>query len=145
MRLLAASSKLAFVGTHFACRNNKIIHSSFSTAVRRTGENQFNRFPSSTTSTRLFSSSGGEPQLQNIAKEEMEEIVEDYEQGGREESGYVILDVRQPGEIEYTGKLSPNTLTLPLQELAQYNAFALEEDEFEEIFGFDKPTPDESK
>lgn len=75
----------------------------------------------------------------------MEEIIEDYEQGGREESGYVVLDVRQPHEIEATGKLSPNTQTLPLQELAQYNAFALEEDEFEETFGFEKPTPDESK
>ena len=24
----------------------------------------------------------------------MEEIIEDYEQGGREESGYVVMDVR---------------------------------------------------
>ena len=24
----------------------------------------------------------------------MEEIIEDYEQGGREESGYVVIDVR---------------------------------------------------
>eukprot|EP00980_Cylindrotheca_fusiformis_P027227 scaffold19424_cov142-Cylindrotheca_fusiformis.AAC.11 len=74
----------------------------------------------------------------------MEEIIEDYEEGGREESGYVVLDVREPHEIEYTGKLSENTITFPLQKLAQYNAFALEEDDFEEIFGFEKPHLDES-
>lgn len=83
--------------------------------------------------------------LQHIGKNAMEEIVEDYEQGGREDSGYVIMDVREPHEIEYTGKVSEHTLTFPLQKLAQYNAFALEEDEFEEIFGFEKPSPDESK
>ena len=32
----------------------------------------------------------------------MEEIVEDYEQGGREESGYVVMDVRgKPVEHNY--------------------------------------------
>lgn len=31
----------------------------------------------------------------------MEEIIEDYEQGGREESGYVVMDVRgKCGAIE---------------------------------------------
>jgi hypothetical protein len=97
-------------------------------------------------STRLFSSMGeGKSTLQHIGKEAMEEIIEDYEQGGREESGYVIMDVREPHEIEYTGKLSENTLTFPLQKLNQYNAFALDEDDFEEIYGFEKPTLDESK
>ena len=28
----------------------------------------------------------------------MEEIIEDYEQGGREESGYVVMDVRGKSE-----------------------------------------------
>jgi rhodanese-related sulfurtransferase len=95
--------------------------------------------------TRLFS--GGGPQevtLTNVGKEEMEEILEDYEEGGREDSGYVVLDVREANEIEYTGKLSPNTITFPLQKLMQYNAFALDDDEFEEIFGFEKPGMDET-
>jgi rhodanese-related sulfurtransferase len=74
----------------------------------------------------------------------MEEIVEDYEQGGREDSGYVVIDVREMHEIEFTGKVSPNTLSLPLQKLMQLNVFELDEDEFEEICGFDKPTPDET-
>jgi rhodanese-related sulfurtransferase len=102
-------------------------------------------------SSQLFSSSSSgssgpqrEVQLQNIGKEQMKDIVEKYEQGGREGSGYVILDVREPHEIDFSGKLSPNTLTLPLQKLGQYNVFALPEDEFEEVCGFDKPTPDET-
>jgi rhodanese-related sulfurtransferase len=100
-------------------------------------------------SSRLFSSSSGSGQdggvqLRNIGKEEMEEILEDYEAGGREESGYLVLDVRELHEVEYTGKLSPNTQTLPLQLLAQQDVFALDEDEFEEVCGFPKPTPDET-
>lgn len=75
----------------------------------------------------------------------MEEIIEDYEEGGREESGYVVMDVREEHEIAASGKLSPNTLTFPLQKLAQYDAFSLDADDFEEIFGFEKPTPDESE
>ena len=74
----------------------------------------------------------------------MEEILEDYEEGGREESGYVVMDVREEHEIQFTGKLSPNTLTLPLQKLMRYNVFALPEDEFEEICGFEKPSMDET-
>lgn len=74
----------------------------------------------------------------------MEEIVEDYEEGGREESGYVVLDVREPNEVVFTGSLSPNTINLPLQLLAQQNVFSLDEDDFEEVCGFAKPTPDET-
>ena len=66
------------------------------------------------------------------------------EEDGREASGYLVMDVREEPEIAASGKLSPNTLTFPLQKLMQYNAFSLEEDEFEEIFGFEKPTPDET-
>ena len=82
--------------------------------------------------------------LQNIGKEGMEAILEDYEESGREESGYVVMDVREQYEIETTGKLSPNTITFPLQTLMRYNAFSLEEDEFEETFGFEKPKLDET-
>ncbi|CAJ1961927.1 unnamed protein product [Cylindrotheca closterium] len=100
---------------------------------------------SRSSSTRLFSSAvGGGPTLTNIDKDEMEEIVEDYEKGGREESGYLIMDVREEHEIASTGKLSPNTITFPLQKVAQYDAFSLDEFEFEEIYGFQKPTPDET-
>jgi rhodanese-related sulfurtransferase len=104
---------------------------------------------SSSSSTRLYLSSGGTsgsgmPPLQNIGLEEMEEIVDDYENGGREESGYVILDVREEYEIAETGKISPKTHTLPLQKLMQVNGFALEEDEFLDVFGFDKPALDET-
>lgn len=95
------------------------------------------------TEGRLFSSfgtgDGTGPSIENVGKEEMEEILEDYEAGGREESGYVVIDVREPHEVAYTGKLSPNTHTLPLGAIAQGNVFGLEDDEFEEICGFPKP------
>jgi rhodanese-related sulfurtransferase len=98
---------------------------------------------------RLFSSFAGgdgegQPQIQHIGKEQMEEIVEDYEEGGRDESGYVIIDVREPDEIAYTGKLSPNTHNVPLGVLAQYQVFSMDEDEFEEVCGFPKPDLDET-
>lgn len=97
------------------------------------------------TSSRLYSSSSeGDVVLMNIGKEAMEKILEDYEEGGREESGYVVMDVREQHEIAVTGKLSPNTITFPLQSLMRYNAFALDEDEFEEIFDFEKPKLDET-
>jgi rhodanese-related sulfurtransferase len=152
MRFLSATSKLAFIGTQYACHRQQGLTPTMMKSL------QFASSSSSQTpsfhpvqqhrTTRLFSSSGGGapkgPTLQNIGKEEMEEIVEDYEQGGREDSGYVVIDVREMHEIEFTGKVSPNTLSLPLQKLMQLNVFELDEDEFEEICGFDKPTPDET-
>jgi len=82
--------------------------------------------------------------LQNIGKDEMKEIVHNYEEFSREGSGYVVLDVREPREIENTGKLSENTLNLPLQKLNQHNGFALENEEFEQIYGFSKPSAEET-
>lgn len=146
MRFIKASSRLAFIGSQLASRQNGS-GTRFPALLQTSSLNLNNHFLGSgrPIDTRLFSSGGqGEVTLQNIGKEEMEEIIEDYEKGGREESGYVIFDVREPHEIEFTGKLSENTLTLPLQKLAQYNVFSLEEDEFEEICGFEKPTPDET-
>lgn len=147
MRLLAAAtSKLAFVGTHFAARPGSISTALpfMRSSLESVAPSQDSQYVFSA-NTRLFSS-GGSPEvvLQNIGKEEMEEILEDYEEGGREESGYVVMDVREEHEIQFTGKLSPNTLTLPLQKLMRYNVFALPEDEFEEICGFEKPSMDET-
>lgn len=90
---------------------------------------------------RCFSSP---PQLSHIGLKEMKEVVEDYEEGGREDSMYVIIDVRNPDEIMYTGKLSPSTHTLPLPLIMEKQAFQMEEDDFEEEFGFQKPSLDET-
>lgn len=102
--------------------------------------------PTKSPGTRLYSSGSDEGaiQLRNIGMAEMEEILEDYEEGGREDSGYIVMDVRELNEIEYTGKLSSNTHSLPLQLLMRENVFALDEDEFEEVCGFQKPQPDET-
>jgi len=94
----------------------------------------------------LSSSAGSGPatEIAHIGKVQMEEILEDYENGGREESQYVVIDVRTEEEVYSTGKLSPNVHTLPVQVIMQANVFQLDADDFEEYCGFEKPTPDET-
>mmetsp|Transcript_24509 Transcript_24509/g.44321 ORF Transcript_24509/g.44321 Transcript_24509/m.44321 type:complete len:204 (-) Transcript_24509:403-1014(-) len=91
--------------------------------------------------TRRFSSSVN---INNIGKEDLVEILEDFESVGREESGYVVLDVRGPEEIAGTGNLSPSINNLPLPFIMEKNAFKLSEEDFEEEFGFAKPQMDET-
>ena len=93
---------------------------------------------------RFLSSSEELPQIQHIGKMELEEILEDIENGGREESGYVVIDVRGTDEISYTGKLNENVETLPLPAIFEMGVFNMEEDAFEAAFGFQKPAPDET-
>jgi len=73
----------------------------------------------------------------------MTEIIEDVSATSREESGYVIIDVRGHDEIAYTGKLDDCVETLPLPYIAQ-GALAMEEEDFKAEFGFDKPRMDET-
>uniref|UniRef100_A0A7S1D809 Rhodanese domain-containing protein n=1 Tax=Cyclophora tenuis TaxID=216820 RepID=A0A7S1D809_CYCTE len=95
-----------------------------------------------------FSSGGsgvdGTVSLKHVGRVEMKAIVEDYEELGREGSGFIVMDVRNPDEINYTGKLSPNTLTVPLPAIMQMNLFELEAKEFEEVCGFAKPMLEET-
>mmetsp|Transcript_19628 Transcript_19628/g.42688 ORF Transcript_19628/g.42688 Transcript_19628/m.42688 type:complete len:204 (+) Transcript_19628:85-696(+) len=117
----------------------------FSTMANKDTNGQI---PPSTTgarsrSSRLFAGMSG-PQLMNIDKEQMEEIIEDYENGGREESGYVVMDVREENEVAGTGKVSPNTHTLPLSAIGSMEVFEMDEDDFERVCGFPKPTVDET-
>jgi rhodanese-related sulfurtransferase len=105
---------------------------------------------SGSSSSSSSSSSGGggsappASTIQHIGKAEMEEIMEDYEAGGREESQYVVVDVRTGGEIANTGKLSPTVFSLPIEVIMEHNVFQLDEDDFEEVCGFAKPTLDET-
>lgn len=57
--------------------------------------------------------------ITQIDKEQMEEILEDLENAGREETGYIVIDVRNPDEIAATGHLSPNVVNLPLPLIMQ--------------------------
>ena len=163
MKFVASASKAAFLGAQVASRNALLLGqhqqplsiarsalvstpSAFGVPNRLAGASRGMYTPPGSAS-RLFSSLGGgiqDIQLRNIGKEEMEEIVEDYEGGGREESGYLIMDVREVEEIIDTGKVSPNTQTLPLSVISSKNVFALDEEEFEENCGFPKPSPDET-
>jgi rhodanese-related sulfurtransferase len=70
----------------------------------------------------------------------MEEILDDFERG--ENSGYVVLDVRNPEEVDSTGKLSPKVVTCPLSSLK--DALQLDSEEFESTYGCAKPTPDDT-
>ena len=76
----------------------------------------------------------------------MNEIIQSVEEASLAETdnNYVIIDVRNVDEINYTGKLSPVVQTLPLPYIAQYGVFNLEPEEFEEQFGFSKPDVDQT-
>jgi rhodanese-related sulfurtransferase len=153
MRLFQASSKLAFLAmtarydaaATFSPKGMLLAYPLANVAV--TKDVMTNPRSSGFSRARLFSSAatGGDGlAVKNIGRDEMEEIVEDYEEGGRQESGYVIIDVREAEEIAYTGKVSPNTLHVPLGVLAQYQVFNMDDDEFEEVCGFIKPDLDET-
>jgi len=73
----------------------------------------------------------------------MTEIIDDVSSTSREESNYVIIDVRGQDEIAYTGKLNDCVETLPLPYIAQ-GALAMEDEDFKAEFGFDKPALDET-
>jgi len=95
-------------------------------------------------STRRYMSSREPISVTQVGKEAFNEILEDIENSSREESGYVIIDVRNTDEIIDTGKLADVVETLPLPVIAQMGAFNMEEDDFEEAFGFAKPALDET-
>jgi rhodanese-related sulfurtransferase len=92
----------------------------------------------------FMSSSSAPVDIKHIGKAEMEEILEDLEAGGREDSLYVVVDVRTGGEIANTGKLSPSVNHVPIEVIMESNVFQLDEDDFEAVCGFAKPMPDET-
>jgi len=98
----------------------------------------------STTTARQMSFFGGASEgIPRINKEAMTEIIDDVSSTSREESNYVIIDVRGQDEIAYTGKLNDCVETLPLPYIAQ-GALAMEDEDFKAEFGFDKPALDET-
>jgi rhodanese-related sulfurtransferase len=105
-----------------------------------TGSNAFHRV----TPKAFMSSGAAVSDIKHIGRAEMEEILEDYEAGGRGDSQYVVIDVRTGGEIVNTGKLSPSVHSVPIDVVMEHNIFQLDEDDFEEICGFAKPMPDET-
>jgi rhodanese-related sulfurtransferase len=77
-----------------------------------------------------------------INKEAMTKIIEEVSATSREESGYVIIDVRGHDEIASTGKLNNCVETLPLPNIP--GGLVMEEEDFKAEFGFDKPGLDET-
>ena len=84
------------------------------------------------------------PPINRVQKDVFSQIIDEYESDGREASGYVVIDVRGEEEVAFTGQFSPNTYTLPLPLIAQEGAFNLDEDDFEERYGWAKPGLDET-
>ena len=68
---------------------------------------------------RIVCFSSSPVQITQIDKEQMEEILEDLSNSGREETGYVVIDVRNSDEIAFTGQLSPNVQNVPLPFIMQ--------------------------
>mmetsp|Transcript_1594 Transcript_1594/g.1653 ORF Transcript_1594/g.1653 Transcript_1594/m.1653 type:complete len:190 (-) Transcript_1594:421-990(-) len=81
--------------------------------------------------------------ISRINKSGLEEILDDIEKGGREDSGYIIIDVREEDEVAFTGKISKHAFTLPLSYI-QRGALNMPDNDFMETFGFEKPLPDET-
>ena len=50
----------------------------------------------------------------------------------------------EENEVAGTGKVSPNTHTLPLSAIGSMEVFEMDEDEFERVCGFPKPSVDET-
>jgi rhodanese-related sulfurtransferase len=105
------------------------------------------RVYSAISSSRWMSTTSGSnkaPEIVHINRAQMEEIIEDYENGGREESQYCIIDVRTEEEVQATGKLGEHVYTLPVQVIMQAKVFDMDPAEFEEFCQFPKPTMDET-
>lgn len=80
--------------------------------------------------------------FRSINKDKLKEILAEYK--SREESGMVLIDVRGEEEIMATGKISPVAETLPLPYIQQHRVFTMDEQEFLDNFGFEKPRLDET-
>ena len=102
---------------------------------------------SSTSDEGAGGAGGGPPKkdlIKHVGKAEMVELLDDYETLGREGSGMVVIDVRRPDEVAMSGKLGPTVHTLPVEVIMQANAFGMDDDDFEDLTGFEKPKPDET-
>lgn len=83
--------------------------------------------------------------IRHIGKEEMKQILMEHEEriNAELESPYYVLDVRTEPEVMQTGKVSPSVPTLPVQAMMPpYNAMLMDEEDFREAFGFEKPPKD---
>mmetsp|Transcript_28389 Transcript_28389/g.35109 ORF Transcript_28389/g.35109 Transcript_28389/m.35109 type:complete len:177 (-) Transcript_28389:138-668(-) len=121
--------------------------SAFTPISRLASKTSTSFYNHNTRMTHRFMSSGGmtePPQITQIGKDGLQEIIEDIEYSSRAEAGYVVIDVRNVDEIAYTGKLSECVETLPLPVIAQMGAFNMEPEDFEASFGFEKPGLDET-
>lgn len=98
-----------------------------------------------TTTSSTSDNNTATPEIRHIGKAEMQQILTEHEEmlAADLESPYFVLDVRTEPEVQQTGKLSPSVPTLPVQVMMPpYNALQMDDEDFEEAFGFRKPPKD---
>jgi rhodanese-related sulfurtransferase len=86
-----------------------------------------------------FDTSESTVEIRHISKAEMKQILDQPEN-----EAMVVIDVRTVEEVQETGKLAPHVHTLPVQLIHAKTAFALADDEFEDVTGFAKPALDQT-
>lgn len=132
----AAAAAASFVATTTTTRQE---------VLQRRRQQPFVRNMMSSSSSSSSSTPPGEStNIRHINKIEMQSIVDEYESLGRDGSNCIVIDVRRPDEVQHTGKVSPSTHTLPVEVIMQLNVFSLDDDEFEDVCGFNKPQLDET-
>jgi rhodanese-related sulfurtransferase len=139
-----STTSIAFVQRR-RCVCNKFAHKDCTiSSTMSNHRNACQKFVSSSLQMSTSSDSGKAPEIVHIGRAQMEEILDDYENGGREESQYCIIDVRTEEEVQATGKLGENVYTLPVQVIMQAKVFEMDPEAFEEFCQFSKPAMDET-
>ncbi|GKY98557.1 hypothetical protein MPSEU_000812500 [Mayamaea pseudoterrestris] len=114
------------------------------TLYRPTAINTRRTMQSSPSQLRAYSSSSSSQNIESIDKTQMEAILNDFEEKGRQASGYCVIDVRSRMEVYQTGKLSPSIPTLPVEWILYDKIFEVDQDDFEDMAKFTKPSLDET-
>ena len=147
-RRLQTSRFVAFFASVGASSSRTAAFSSSALLYRRSCKNppqlHHRTHPRNTITQQHMSFFGGPSEaITRIDKAAMTEIIDDVANSSREDSGYCIIDVRGHDEIQFTGKLNDVVETLPLPLIAQ-GALAMDNEDFKDQFGFDKPALDET-
>jgi 3-mercaptopyruvate sulfurtransferase SseA len=71
--------------------------------------------------------------------DQVKQIVSDLQRSAPCASNIVLIDVRSPGEIRETG-LIPFAINIPVEAVATVLREDYDKDEFEDVFGREKPT-----
>lgn len=79
--------------------------------------------------------------VQNLDRDLILAILGDYEKVGRFGSNRIIIDVRDPEDVDFTGKFSDHTINFPLSKMKEEHPFLTCHDDVEWLqkYGFEYP------